>query len=1038
MKTTFLNLSDLHFSNKKMADTKIVLGALFQDLKKLDVTPDFILFNGDLINNGSMGFSGDNEYDLVMDYFIQPLLNQLNLDKNKIFFVPGNHDINRNNINDFLYGDLTEKFKNRDNVNDFVDKIAEYQPLLGRLEDFYTFLELFYDNKNCHQVKAHPLYSSFILEAGKFTVGIACLNSSWTAYGGAKDYGRLIVGERQVDLAANDIRDCDLKIAMIHHPLEWLREFDRESIYPRLLSSFDMVFTGHIHTQDTHQILQNNAKTLFYKCGTLFDGRFFNGYAITTYDFTTKEVVLNLREYYDKRRVFDKALNIVEDGQARFTLSDNVRIDIIKKNIETRNDIKAQVNEYLNRNLISVLSQQTNAPKNIADIYVPPLISNQSELTTGDEEEVFYNLDELLGKEDNLLFVGKKEMGKSTLINYICYKFMNSPDIQTKIPIIINFNELSKGKNIIKKAISEYLHEFGSESLELEDILQNGDFVLLIDNLDMSNSTKIEKINEFIKLYPNIRFVLTMNEDILDMMKLKGSVNFDLKYETYYLYSYRRSQTRQLIKKWVSNNDVNQDELVDRIVNILQTVGLPKTPFAISLLLSILEKQINYVPINEATLVDRFVEDLLDKVNVDEVKYETFDYVIKSDYLSYIAAAMVQKSQYYLEELDFEEYTINYFRDKGLETNLIEFKGLFFRRGILEKENGRVFFRLQCFFELFLAKYMAMEENREFREFVLSETNYLDFKNEIVYLTGLQRRNLNVIQLLEQRLLEAYEEVKGLSKIEDFTKLPIEELLTNKLRRDDLKEKLNKIKISEQEKDKMLDEKNGHSEKKADPPMVREKREERKERLDFFEILSLYSRVIKNCELLGFDEKVRALNTSIEKYCDSIGVIYTIIMEQIAEDLKEHTADEIFKRYEYVLTTGLPMIIQGEMLQTLGTPKLKNIIEKTIERTEKDFNKFMLLMLYADLRLENYISKLENFLKKIDSKVIREISLLKLLFYRFFYLKSDIENQKINNLVADLVVEKGVITKREKSRYIERLNEEAMSKKLKPSSDNVI
>lgn len=130
-----------------MGDTSIVLDALFKDLKKLNVKIDFILFNGDLINNGSMGFDKDYEYNLVMEYFIEPLLTNLSLDKNNIFFVPGNHDVNRSKINDVLYGNVSEKFNNRDELNKFIDNLDQYVPLLGRLEDFYTFLDIFYDSK---------------------------------------------------------------------------------------------------------------------------------------------------------------------------------------------------------------------------------------------------------------------------------------------------------------------------------------------------------------------------------------------------------------------------------------------------------------------------------------------------------------------------------------------------------------------------------------------------------------------------------------------------------------------------------------------------------------------------------------------------------------------------------------------------------------------------------------------------------------------------------------------------------------------------
>lgn len=137
---------------------------------------------------------------------------------------------------------------------------------------------------------------------------------------GDDDRGKLLIGERQIDNALNDLSDVDLKIAMFHHPLDWLKDFDKESIQSMLIENFDMVFHGHLHAHDPNQIVNTVHTTIFYRCGAIFEGREFNGYALTTYDTDTGEVHMLLRQYYDKRREFDKALNFVENGEVRYTI----------------------------------------------------------------------------------------------------------------------------------------------------------------------------------------------------------------------------------------------------------------------------------------------------------------------------------------------------------------------------------------------------------------------------------------------------------------------------------------------------------------------------------------------------------------------------------------------------------------------------------------------------------------------------------------------------------------------------------------------
>lgn len=78
--------------------------------------------------------------------------------------------------------------------------------------------------------------------------------------------------------------------------------------------------------------------------------------------------------------------------------------------------------------------------------------------------------------------------------------------------------------------------------------------------------------------------------------------------------------------------------------------------------------------------MDRFIEILLEKLHTDEVKYETLDYTIKIDYLSCFAAEMTMQENYYLEELEFGRFTIDYFESKGLDAPLEKFKSVFLKR----------------------------------------------------------------------------------------------------------------------------------------------------------------------------------------------------------------------------------------------------------------------------------------------------------------------------------------------------------------------
>lgn len=76
----------------------------------------------------------------------------------------------------------------------------------------------------------------------------------------------------------------------------------------------------------------------------------------------------------------------------------------------------------------------------------------------------------------------------------------------------------------------------------------------------------------------------------------------------------------------------------------------------------------------------------------------------------------------------------------------------------------------------------------------------------------------------------------------------------------------------------------------------------------------------------------------------------------------------------YTLTIGGQVF----MSQNMGSSELRITIEKLLKQTKNEFKKFLLLCLYADLRLPNYAHLLENFLKATDKKALIEMGFVKI------------------------------------------------------------
>jgi hypothetical protein len=157
------------------------------------------------------------------------------------------------------------------------------------------------------------------------SVAILGLNSAWLAYGGDEDYGKLALGERQVREALQGAEGADWPIALLHHPFDWLRAFDRDDTEAMLADNCEFVLHGHMHrAAATHLTSPDGAATVL-AAGACYETRTYpNGYNFVRLDFEAGQGTVYLRTWSDRRGGFwtwdTTSYRNVEDGQYRFDL----------------------------------------------------------------------------------------------------------------------------------------------------------------------------------------------------------------------------------------------------------------------------------------------------------------------------------------------------------------------------------------------------------------------------------------------------------------------------------------------------------------------------------------------------------------------------------------------------------------------------------------------------------------------------------------------------------------------------------------------
>ncbi len=301
---TWLHLSDIHFHDSSTYNENVVLRKLLWDVKEVidrkSLHPDIILFTGDLAYSGKA-----SQYKAAGNFFDE-LLSITDLPRSRLFMVPGNHDVDWEGISDIAKY-TAEMLTDRERTNRILaaDKAKEREFILARFRSYADFLNgyleghLFFDHDQFFYVKT--------IELGGRCIALLGLNSAWIAEGKIDETRKLLLGDRQVRavLDAADEAGADLKIALMHHPFDWLRPFDRHDCESMLLDNCHFVLHGHLHHTAINHLKNPDSSAMVIAGGACYETREHpNSYNFVRLDFTLHKGMIYLRRYNDERGGF--------------------------------------------------------------------------------------------------------------------------------------------------------------------------------------------------------------------------------------------------------------------------------------------------------------------------------------------------------------------------------------------------------------------------------------------------------------------------------------------------------------------------------------------------------------------------------------------------------------------------------------------------------------------------------------------------------------------------------------------------------------
>lgn len=283
----WLHLSDFH-TGKYNYEQKFSADRFIEHIntKKINgIEPDFLFITGDIANTGK-----PDEFKTFADNIIYPIIELYGSDfVNKIFIVPGNHDLDR----DVNEGFSKDKFSATDSpfFHPTKQSLDKRKMLVERFDAFRknipieSFVDIFSE-------AGAACTETYVRDS---LVGIIGLNTAWLC-DGLKDKEALTPGIALLRDALKTIEKSNIRFVLGHHPLDWFHPLHRPAIQAVLAANQVIYLHGHMHIGAFTTSLHGSGEFLAIQAGAAWQspegGKWRNGFMWGEFDVDNRTVSL--------------------------------------------------------------------------------------------------------------------------------------------------------------------------------------------------------------------------------------------------------------------------------------------------------------------------------------------------------------------------------------------------------------------------------------------------------------------------------------------------------------------------------------------------------------------------------------------------------------------------------------------------------------------------------------------------------------------------------------------------------------------------
>ncbi len=971
-----LHLSDLHWAPWSADDLKIVVDALLADLAKLkadrQLEPDIIIFSGDL----AMGGDDSSWFQGGYDALINPLIAQTGVPVERVFIAPGNHDIARDEVRarPSVERYHKEQLTTKERINAFMDKPYregdEKELLLRRMQNFYDA----HDSYQPAAISSSPFLRTYVIDHQDCSIGVACFNTAWRSTGEADnaDYGHLILGERAIDQALKDVGGCDFRIAIHHHPLDWLNEADRSSTDFLTRKSFHLSCCGHVHTSRPAMSKDAAGICILSQAGSVYDKRdWFNGYQFIEIDLPSREYKFIVREYFDKQRRFDSANSVCEGGEMVLQNVPNGnerRDDQIELFMRAnRSGLRGMVAKHLNFIGNESLSSDQIIRQFVAPPFVERAVKSLEKEFDNSKAKSKKTLVDAISADGNTLFVGGSQSGKTSLAYFIANLIAFDNPSKRSIPVYIDARNFSFNLYAYRKAITNFYDTVPS-GFNIDSAIEQGLFTFIFDNIAADEDT-------LIKLAANLKgeqlnsnkwiVVGTPNQDGISPDRL---FNEHLpSFTKLHIRPLNRGAIRTLSKRWCESTDADARTAYTMVMAQIVRDGLPRTPYMVSLLLWGLHQGKEMVKINEAILLGNIIDHLIGKADFRLSRRGALHPVGKEITLQNLSKFLREKGGI-ADENEVTSFLIAFFERKRLSFLGGDVLEKLISCGVLKRDGSTISFKYPCFQDYFYAQ--LMRNDRALLDQHMTGLNFLDVRREIELLAGMRQQNDDIIDAIIATIDARVPEKFAKQSAEDFEAIAESEIKSGTTRAD--LGRIRRTRLSDEQVDEMMDEADRRalgrgdrpvreSLKRADGNIAEAAKEVEADAIandrdlenapirpaTHMAAIDTLARVVRNSDFTDYDKKGPAARHVLQSWVRIFLLIIdeiSAILLSIGDKTGDKLDDEEFNTILYIMSKWMFNVVGEAVIGHLASPAMSDTLLTILDSETVGSGEKMLLL----------------------------------------------------------------------------------------------